>query len=74
MDVPDPDPFERTGQTLPVSPGRRNARRTLGCLFLVIILSLLLWFGLTHTSTGKERGFLGWELGSGWFTAMLAFT
>ena len=71
MAAPDPDPFERTGQTLPVSADRRTARRTLGCLFLVIILALLLWFGITHTGTGKDRDFLGWEPQSGWLAAGL---
>ena len=73
MAAPNPDPFERTGQTLPVSADRRTARRTLGCLFLVIILALLLWFGITHTGTEKDREFLGWEPQSGWIAPVLVF-
>jgi hypothetical protein len=51
--------LEDSEQTLPVSPTRRKARRAIGCLFVVAILALLIWFGVTHTEAGRVRGFLG---------------
>jgi hypothetical protein len=69
MAHPEDDPLdeslEESEQSLPVSPTRRKARRAIGCLFVVAILGLLIWFGVTHTEAGRVRGFLGMGGGVG---------
>jgi hypothetical protein len=68
MADPEHDPLdeslEDSEQTLPVNPTRRRARRAIGCLFVVAILALLIWFGVTHTEAGRVRGFLGMVAGT----------
>jgi hypothetical protein len=68
MAHPEYDPLDESldesEQTLPVSPTRRKARRAIGCLFVVAILALLIWFGVTHTEAGRVRGFLGMAAGT----------
>ncbi len=59
MAEPDMESLDDGDMTLPVSPTRRKARRAIGCLFLVVILALLVWFGVTHTASERNRGFLG---------------
>jgi hypothetical protein len=63
MPEPDMESLDDAEQTLPVSPARRKARRAIGCLFLVVILGLLVWFGVTHTESVRNRGFLGMARG-----------
>jgi hypothetical protein len=40
-----------TDPVLPVNPGRRRAAAAVGCLTLVLLLALLVWFIATHTQT-----------------------
>jgi hypothetical protein len=38
-------------QVLPASPGSRRVAAAAGCLTLVVLLALLVWFIATHTQT-----------------------
>ncbi len=49
--IDDPD-----DEVLPASPGRRRAAMAIGCLFVVIVLVFLIWFGVTHSETFERPG------------------
>jgi hypothetical protein len=70
-DEPLGESLDDSEQTLPVSPTRRKTRRAIGCLFVVAILALLIWFGVTHTEAGGDRGFLGMAAGTPGVCALL---
>ena len=40
-----------TDQILPINPERRRAGALMGCLTLLFLLALLVWFIATHTQT-----------------------
>jgi hypothetical protein len=46
-------------QVLPVSPDRRRAAAAIGCVTLILLLTLLVWFIATHTQTFENPGLFG---------------
>jgi hypothetical protein len=44
---------------LPASPTRRRASMAIGCLFALVLLGVLIWFGATHTGTADAPGWFG---------------
>lgn len=52
--IDDPD-----DEILPASPGRRRRRAILGCLTLIVLLGVLVWFAVTHTETFQNPGLFG---------------
>ena len=46
-------------EVLPATPGRRRTAMTIGCLFVVVVLGALIWFGVTHTGTGNSPSWFG---------------
>ena len=52
--IDDPDDAVR-----PASPARRRVARTIGCLFVGILLACLIWFGVTHSETFERPGWFG---------------
>lgn len=52
--IDDPD-----DEVLPASPRRRRASMMIGCLFAIVLIAVLIWFGATHTGTGEQPGWFG---------------
>ena len=48
-------------RSLPADPARRRAGAVLGCLTLVVLLALLVWFIATHTQTFQNPSTYGTE-------------
>lgn len=52
--IDDPD-----DEVLPASPARRRKAMLIGCLFAILLLAILIWFGVTHTRTSDHPGLFG---------------
>ena len=46
-------------EIIPASPGRRRTATTIGCLAVVLLLAVLIWFGATHTETFEGQSLFG---------------
>lgn len=52
--IDDPD-----DEVLPASPAHRRVAMTIGCLFVIVVVAFLIWFGVTHSETFERRGWFG---------------
>ena len=52
--IDDPD-----DEVIPASPRRRRIATAIGCLFVLVLLAVLIWFGASNLATFERTGAFG---------------